>query len=134
MNAEKRRAAAARAAKKARKEREERAQISIAKWRRFEDSRLAWSVDTGTDYLRINTGAGTVETSQNISISIGEAAALILLRDVGRLVGKQVKGLYKVTRSDAKGVKVGCHNISSEEIENLRGLIDNYILNRIKKR
>jgi hypothetical protein len=129
------RLAKAREAKRAELRRKEEAikakakhEEDIEKFREFKIQRLYTRFDV--DYLRLNTEAKTVETSQGVSIELDEAKRLFKLVKIavqnGGCVncGVTVSNLYEVTSIDSEFLIVGCHKIPMSEVNEIGARLD----------
>ena len=76
--------------------------------------------NTNRDYLRLKNDF--IETSQGVKISINEAKRVLKLIDSKKVIGQKIDNRFIVT-SFKDFLKVGCHNISKEEINYIKELI-----------
>lgn len=100
---------------------------SLAKFRAYESDYFRIG---GKDYLRLSKCAQFVETSQGVKIDAEEAKRYLKLLKSGAIMRGAKIGSY-ITISFDKLLRIGCHNISKEEIE----YIDDHLryLNEIKQ-
>jgi len=96
-----------------------REQVKVKKWKNGEID--FFKNNTKSDFLRIKNGF--VETSQNVKITIDEAKRLLILIDQNNIIGQKVSNLYTVL-SWYKFLKIGCHNISLEEINYIKKILN----------
>ena len=76
----------------------------------------------GKDYLRLSKCAQFVETSQGVKIDIEEAKRYLKLLKSGAIMRGAKIGNYTTISFD-KLLRIGCHNISKEEIKYISNLI-----------
>lgn len=76
----------------------------------------------GNDYLRLSKCAQYVETSQGVKIDINEAKRYLKLLKTGAQMRGQKIGNYTTISFD-KLLRIGCHNISKEQISYIDNLI-----------
>lgn len=76
----------------------------------------------GKDYLRLSKCAQFVETSQGVKIDVNEAKRYLKLLKSGVIMRGQKIGNYTTISFD-KLLRIGCHNISKEEIQYINELI-----------
>ena len=78
------------------------------------------TVDSMFQLLRYHTGEDKVQTSLGISIQSKEFCRLysILKENASRLIGLKVSGIYEIKTVTDNLVVIGCHRITTEEIEN----------------
>ena len=88
----------------------------LKKWRKFEVNSIPRSEN---DFLRVNLLENYIETSQRVKVSITEARRVINLIEKKEILGKKIDNKYLVTAINGF-LKVGCHNISVEEINNIK--------------
>jgi len=88
----------------------------LKKWRKFKTDYIPRS---GNDFLRVNLSKNYVETSQRVKVTITEARRVIDLIEKRQIIGKKIDNKYLVTAINGF-LKVGCHNISIEEINNIK--------------
>ncbi len=74
------------------------------------------------DYLRLSKCAQFVETSQEVKIDVNEAKRFLKLLNSGVSMRGQRIGNYTTISFD-KLLRIGCHNISKEEIQYITNLI-----------
>lgn len=96
---------------------------NIKKWKKGEIKKIYLTYDKN-DYLRICENKKSVETTQNISIPIKEAKKAIKLIESSKIIGYKIDEKYLV-KSINGILKVGCHNISINEIEQIKNLLKN---------
>ncbi len=89
---------------------------SLKKWRKFKTNYISRS---GNDFLRVNLSKNYVETSQRVKVTITEARRVIDLIEKRQIIGKKIDNKYLVTAINGF-LKVGCHNISIKEINNIK--------------
>lgn len=75
---------------------------------------------TNRDYLRLKNDY--IETSQGVKIPISEGRRILKLIELKKVVGQKVDNRFVVT-SFKEFLKVGCHNISNDEINYIKELI-----------
>lgn len=100
---------------------------ALKDWREFEVSRMYNRI--GEDYLRYNSLKDRIETSQGIEIPV--AVGKVFYKNIKTIVANggctdcNIKLLqYNVTEISAKGIVVGCHNISMKEIQRIATLLN----------
>lgn len=71
------------------------------------------------DLLRVSLDGATIETSQRVTISTKEAKRLLTLIDNKKILGATIDDKFIVTAFNG-ALRVGCHNISIEEINLIR--------------
>ena len=76
----------------------------------------------GKDYLRLSKCAQFVETSQGVKIDAQEAKRYLKLLKSGVMMRGAKIGNYTTISFD-KLLRIGCHNISKEEIQHISNLI-----------
>ena len=76
----------------------------------------------GKDYLRLSKCAQFVETSQGVKIDINEAKRYLNLLKSGAMMRGAKIGNYTTISFD-KLLRIGCHNISKEQINYISNLI-----------
>lgn len=76
----------------------------------------------GKDYLRLSKCAQFVETSQGVKIDAEEAKRYLKLLKSGAIMRGAKIGNYTTISFD-KLLRIGCHNISKEEIQHISNLI-----------
>jgi len=74
------------------------------------------------DYLRLSKGGQFVETSQGVKIDVNEAKRYLKLLKSGASMRGAKLGYYTTISFD-KLLRIGCHNISKEEINYINKLI-----------
>ncbi len=74
------------------------------------------------DYLRLSKCAKFVETSQGVKINVNEAKRYLKLLKSGAIMRGAKIGNYTTISFD-KLLRIGCHNISKEEIQHISNLI-----------
>ena len=92
---------------------------SLAKFREYKKDYFNIG---GKDYLRLSKCAQFVETSQGVKIDIEEAKRYLKLLKSGAIMRGQRIGNYTTISFD-KLLRIGCHNISKEEINYINQLI-----------
>lgn len=93
----------------------------VKKLKDWKNNKINWfSNKTNFDYLRIN--GENIETSQNVKISISEAKRVLKLIEAKKVIGEKIDNRFVVT-SFNNFLKVGCHNISLNEINYIKNLI-----------
>jgi len=76
----------------------------------------------GKDYLRLSKCAQFVETSQGVKIDVNEAKRYLKLLKSGAMMRGAKVGNYTTISFD-KLLRIGCHNISKEQINYIDNLI-----------
>lgn len=76
----------------------------------------------GNDFLRLSKCAQYIETSQGVKIDIQEAKRYLKLLKTGTQMRGQKIGHYTTISFD-KLLRIGCHNISKEQIQYISNLI-----------
>ena len=76
----------------------------------------------GKDYLRLSKCAQFVETSQGVKIDVNEAKRYLKLLKSGSIMRGAKIGNYTTISFD-KLLRIGCHNISKEQINYINELI-----------
>lgn len=99
------------------KEREAEA-VKLAEWKQGKHARI-YTRYTEYDALRISPDGLQVQTSQGVSISTDEARRLLALIEAKKIVGAKIDEKYTVTAFNGL-MKVGCHNIPIEEINEIK--------------
>ena len=92
---------------------------SLAKFREYKKDYFRIG---GKDYLRLSRCAQFVETSQGVKIDAEEAKRYLKLLKSGAIMRGQRIGNYTTISFD-KLLRIGCHNISKEEIQHISNLI-----------
>ena len=92
---------------------------SLAKFRAYESNYFRIG---GKDYLRLSECAQFVETSQGVKIDVEEVKRYLKLLKSGAIMRGQRIGNYTTISFD-KLLRIGCHNISKEEIQYINNLI-----------
>jgi hypothetical protein len=92
---------------------------SLAKFRAYESNYFRIG---NNDYLRLSKCAQFVETSQRVKIDIEEAKRYLKLLKSGAIMRGQRIGNYTTISFD-KLLRIGCHNISKEQIKYISNLI-----------
>lgn len=92
---------------------------SLAKFRAYESNYFRIG---GKDYLRLSKCAQFVETSQGVKIDVNEAKRYLKLLKSGAMMRGAKIGNYTTISFD-KLLRIGCHNISKEEINYINKLI-----------
>jgi hypothetical protein len=92
---------------------------SLAKFRAYESNYFRIG---GKDYLRLSKCAQFVETSQGVKIDAEEAKRYLKLLKSGAIMRGAKIGNYTTISFD-KLLRIGCHNISKEEIQYINELI-----------
>jgi len=92
---------------------------SVAKFRAYENNYFRIG---DKDYLRLSKCAQFVETSQGVKIDIEEAKRYLKLLKSGAMMRGAKIGNY-TTISFNKLLRIGCHNISKEQINYINELI-----------
>ena len=103
--------------KKEKEKNQKEVQKKLKKWRLFETN---WfSNPTNKDFLRVDKANNIIETSQGVKIPVEEGKRLLKLIDLKKIVGERVDNKYIVKALNGV-LKVGCHNITMKEINNIR--------------
>ena len=103
--------------KKEKEKNQKEVQKKLKKWRLFE---INWfSNPTNKDFLRVDKANNIIETSQGVKIPVEEGKRLLKLIDLKKIVGERVDNKYIVKALNGV-LKVGCHNITMKEINNIR--------------
>lgn len=103
--------------KKEKEKNQKEVQKKLKKWRLFETN---WFYNTtNKDFLRVDKANNIIETSQGVKISVEEGKRLLKLIDLKKIVGERVDNRY-IVRALNGVLKVGCHNITMKEINNIR--------------
>ena len=110
------------AKEEAKKKREKQKKELTKKLKKFRAYESDYFRIGGKDYLRLSKCAQFVETSQGVRIDINEAKRYLKLLKSGAIMRGQKIGNY-TTISYGKLLKIGCHNISKEEIQYINNLI-----------
>lgn len=105
--------------KKKREKQKKELTESLAKFRAYESNYFRIG---GKDYLRLSECAQFVETSQGVKIDVNEAKRYLKLLKSGAIMRGAKIGNYTTISFD-KLLRIGCHNISKEEIEYINKLI-----------
>jgi hypothetical protein len=92
---------------------------SLAKFREYKKDYFRIG---NNDYLRLSRCAQFVETSQGVKIDAEEAKRYLKLLKSGAIMRGQRIGNYTTISFD-KLLRIGCHNISKEEINYINQLI-----------
>ena len=92
---------------------------SLAKFRQYKKDYFRIG---GKDYLRLSECAQFVETSQGVKIDAEEAKRYLKLLKSGAIMRGAKIGNYTTISFD-KLLRIGCHNISKEEIQYISNLI-----------
>lgn len=93
----------------------------VQKLKDWKNNKIDWFINkTNFDYLRIN--GENIETSQNVKISIIEAKRVLNLIEAKKVIGERIDNRFTVTSFNSF-LKVGCHNISLNEINYIKNLI-----------
>jgi len=92
---------------------------SLAKFREYKKDYFRIG---GKDYLRLSKCAQFVETSQGVKIDVNEAKRYLKLLKSGAMMRGQKIGNYTTISFD-KLLRIGCHNISKEQINYISNLI-----------
>ena len=92
---------------------------SLAKFRAYENNYFRIG---NNDYLRLSKCAQFVETSQGVKIDAEEAKRYLKLLKSGAMMRGAKIGNYTTISFD-KLLRIGCHNISKEEIQYINQLI-----------
>jgi hypothetical protein len=100
------------------KEDQEKELVKIQDWKEGKEKRI-YSKFTDKDYLRISEDGLQIETSQGVGILINEAKRLLHLIDGNKIIGATIDDKFIVTGFNGL-LKVGCHNIPIEEINEIR--------------
>lgn len=97
---------------------------SLVKWRNHELRRVYLNYTHGAegDFLRVSQDGQLVETTQGVAIPVKEAQRVLKLIERGKVIGTKIDGKYTVDAFNGL-LKVGCHRISREEIENIKNQI-----------
>lgn len=105
--------------KKKREKQKKELTKNLAKFRAYESNYFRIG---GKDYLRLSECAQFVETSQGVKIDAEEAKRYLkLLKSGAKMRGAKI-GNYTTISFD-KLLRIGCHNISKEEIQYISNLI-----------
>tara|TARA_R100000655_G_scaffold62014_2_gene100466 strand:+ start:1841 stop:2668 length:828 start_codon:yes stop_codon:yes gene_type:complete len=103
--------------KKEKEKNQKEVQKKLKKWRSFE---INWfSNPTSKDFLRVDKANNIIETSQGVKIPVEEGKRLLKLIDLKKIVGERVDNKYIVKALNGV-LKVGCHNITMKEINNIK--------------
>lgn len=104
--------------RKAKEQRIERAKRKkeVKEFKTYKRNRLTVG---GVDYLRISQDGLSVETSQSVKVPIKEAKRLLKLIEIKKIIGEKVNDQFLITAFNGS-LKVGCHNIPKEEIEEIK--------------
>jgi len=105
--------------KKKREKQKKQLTKNLAKFRAYESNYFRIG---GKDYLRLSECAQFVETSQGLKIDIKEAKRYLKILNSGLSMRGQKIGGYTTISFD-KLLRIGCHNISKEEIKYINELI-----------
>jgi hypothetical protein len=105
--------------KKKREKQKKQLTESLAKFRAYESNYFRIG---NNDYLRLSKCAQFVETSQGVKIDIEEAKRYLKLLKSGVIMRGAKIGGYTTISFD-KLLRIGCHNISREEIQYISNLI-----------
>jgi hypothetical protein len=105
--------------KKKREKQKKQLTESLTKFREYKKDYFSIG---GKDYLRLSKCAQFVETSQGVKIDIEEAKRYLKLLKSGAIMRGQRIGNYTTISFD-KLLRIGCHNISKEEIQHISNLI-----------
>jgi len=105
--------------KKKREKQRKQLTKSLAKFRAYESNYFRIG---GKDYLRLSKCAQFVETSQGVKIDVNEAKRYLKLLKSGVMMRGQRIGNYTTISFD-KLLRIGCHNISKEQINYINELI-----------
>ena len=105
--------------KKKREKQKKELTKSLAKFRAYETNYFRIG---GKDYLRLSKCAQFVETSQGVKIDIKEAKRYLKLLYMGVSMRGAKIGSYTTISFD-KLLRIGCHNISKEEINYINELM-----------
>ena len=106
-------------AKKKKEKEQKQLTKSIAKFREYKKDYFRIG---NKDYLRLSKCAQFVETSQGVKIDIKEAKRYLKLLYMGVSMRGAKIGNYTTISFD-KLLRIGCHNISKEEINYINELI-----------
>ena len=110
------------AKEEAKKKREKQKKELTKKLKKFRAYESDYFRVGGKDYLRLSKCAQFVETSQGVRIDINEAKRYLKLLKSGAIMRGQKIGNY-TTIAYGKLLRIGCHNISKEEIQYINNLI-----------
>jgi hypothetical protein len=105
--------------KKKREKQKKQLTKSLAKFREYKKDYFRIG---NNDYLRLSKCAQFVETSQGVKIDAQEAKRYLKLLKSGAMMRGAKIGNYTTISFD-KLLRIGCHNISKEEIQHISNLI-----------
>lgn len=105
--------------KKKREKQKKELTESLTKFRAYENNYFRVG---NKDYLRLSKCAQFVETSQGVKIDIEEAKRYLKLLNSGAMMRGAKIGNYTTISFD-KLLRIGCHNISKEQINYINQLI-----------
>ena len=84
---------------------------------------LKWKAKSKFDLIRISADKQYIETSQNVKIDIAEAKKLYKALSMGiDIVGQKI-GNYTIHVNTGSCLKIGCHNIKLNHIDEVIGTI-----------
>ena len=106
-------------AKKKKEKEQKQLTESLAKFRAYESNYFRIG---NNDYLRLSKCAQFVETSQGVKIDIEEAKRYLKILNSGVMMRGAKIGNYTTISFD-KLLRIGCHNISKEQINYINQLI-----------
>ena len=104
------------------KKREKQKKQLTEKLQKFREYKTDYFRIGGKDYLRLSKCAQFVETSQGVKIDVNEAKRYLKLLKSGVMMRGAKIGNYTTISFD-KLLRIGCHNISKEEIKYISNLI-----------
>ena len=110
------------AKEEAKKKREKQKKQLAEKLQKFKEYKTDYFRIDKNDYLRLSKCAQFVETSQGVKIDIEEAKRYLKLLKSGVMMRGQKIGNYTTISFD-KLLRIGCHNISKDEIKYISNLI-----------
>lgn len=96
--------------------------VKLQEWKEGKHARI-YTRYAKNDCLRISADGSEVQTSQGVSIPIDEAKRLLRLIDAKKIIGAKIDEKFTVTAFNGL-MKVGCHNISIEEINEVRAKLE----------
>lgn len=74
-------------------------------------------------FVTIDSERGTVHTTQKVSLNIKEVLPLLRAWKHGKNIVGQKCGIYTILENNAQRVKIGCHNIPTENIKALASML-----------